>query len=63
MDFASIQAQLANLTSQLSQYAERDWSNHSTTMWWEPQQAQHDVYWRPYEEFYSRPMQPPQRHI
>ncbi|RXH93539.1 hypothetical protein DVH24_014115 [Malus domestica] len=25
-------------------------------MWWESQQAQHDGYWQPYEEFYSRPM-------
>ncbi|KAM2181791.1 hypothetical protein ACFX1Q_032359 [Malus domestica] len=66
MDFASIQAQLANLTSQLSQYAERttmqsvptfDWIDHSTSMWWESQQAQHKGYWQPYEEFYSRPMQ------
>ncbi|KAM2053582.1 hypothetical protein ACFX1T_003206 [Malus domestica] len=81
MDFASIQAQLANLTSQLSQYAERttmrsvptfgasyrqgyqanqcpqrDWSDHSTSMWWESQQDQHEGYWQPYEEFYSRPM-------
>ncbi|KAM1626162.1 hypothetical protein ACFXTN_013196 [Malus domestica] len=81
MDFASIQAQVANLTSQLSQYAERitmqsvptfgasygqgyqanqcpqrDWSDHSTSMWWESQQAQHEGYWQPYEEFYSRPM-------
>ena len=88
MDFASIQAQLANLTSQLSQYAERttmqsvptfgafyrqgyqvnecpqrDWSNHSTSMWWEARQAQHQGYWQPYEEFYSRPMQPPQPQI
>ncbi|KAM1695941.1 hypothetical protein ACFXTN_027524 [Malus domestica] len=82
MDFASIQAQLANLTSQLSQIAERtimqsvptfgasyrqgyqanqcpqrDWSDHSTSMWWESQRAQHEGYWQPYEEFYSRPMQ------
>ncbi|KAM1298129.1 hypothetical protein EV1_024603 [Malus domestica] len=81
MDFGSIEAQLANLTSQLSQYAERttmqsvptfgasygqgyqanqcpqrDWSDHSTSMWWESQQAQHEGYWQPYEEFYSRPM-------
>ncbi|KAM2523513.1 hypothetical protein PS1_030326 [Malus domestica] len=81
MDFANIQAQLANLTSQLSQIAERttmqsvptfgasyrqgyqanqcpqrDWSDHSTSMWWESQRAQHEGYWQPYEEFYSRPM-------
>ena len=68
MDFGSIQAQLANLTSQLSQYAEgttmqsvptfgasyrqgyqanqfpqRDWSDHSNSMWWEPQQFQQDA--------------------
>ncbi|KAM2893899.1 hypothetical protein FF1_009199 [Malus domestica] len=88
MDFASIQAQLANLTSQMSQYAERttmqnvpifgasyrqgyqanqcsqkDWSDHSNSMWWEAQQVQHEGYWQPYEEFYSGPMQPPQPHI
>ncbi|KAM1559969.1 hypothetical protein TB2_031904 [Malus domestica] len=88
MDFASIQAQLANLTSQLSQIAESttmqsvptfgasyrqgyqanlypqsDWSDHSNSMWWEAQQVQHKAYWQPYEEFYSRPMQPPQPHI
>ncbi|KAM2449560.1 hypothetical protein PS1_019653 [Malus domestica] len=88
MDFASIQTQLANLTSQLSQYAERttmqsvptfgasyrqgyqanqcpqrDWSDHSNSMWWEAQQVQHEGYWQPYEEFYSGPMQPPQPHI
>ncbi|KAM1134528.1 hypothetical protein ACFX19_044345 [Malus domestica] len=82
MDFASIQTQLANLTSQLSQYAERttmqsvptfgasyrqgyqanqcpqrDWSDHSTSMWWESQQDPHEGYWQPYEEFYSRSMQ------
>ncbi|KAM1419504.1 hypothetical protein ACFXTO_023040 [Malus domestica] len=82
MNFSSIQAQLANLTSQLSQYAERpimqsvptfgvsyrqgyqanqcpqrNWSDHSTSIWWESQQAQHEGYWQPYEEFYSRPMQ------
>ncbi|KAM1356104.1 hypothetical protein ACFX2H_030069 [Malus domestica] len=88
MDFASIQAQLANLTSQMSQYAERttmqnvpifgasyrqgyqanqcsqkDWSDHSNSMWWKAQQVQHEGYWQPYEEFYSGPMQPPQPHI
>ncbi|KAM1157132.1 hypothetical protein TB2_027314 [Malus domestica] len=88
MDFASIQAQLANLTSQMSQYAERttmqnvpifgasyrqgyqanqcsqkNWSDHSNSMWWEAQQVQHEGYWQPYEEFYSGPMQPPQPHI
>ncbi|KAM2715186.1 hypothetical protein EV2_044823 [Malus domestica] len=82
MDFASIQTQLANLTSQLSQYAERttmqsvptfgasyrqgyqanqcpqrDWSDHSTSMWWESQQDPHEGYWQPYKEFYSRSMQ------
>ena len=75
MDFASIQDQLANLTSQLSQYAERttmqsvptfgasyrqeyqanqrsqrDWSDHSNSMWYESQQVQHEGYWQPYEE-------------
>ena len=85
MDFASIQAQLANLTSQLSQHAERttlqsvptfgtsyrqgfqtnqypqrDWSDHSNSMWWEAQQVQHKAYWQPYEEYYTRPIQPPQ---
>ncbi|XP_050116962.1 uncharacterized protein LOC126594745 [Malus sylvestris] len=72
MDFANLQAQMANLTSQLSQYVERttrqsiptfDWSDHSNSMWWEPQPVQHEAYWQPYEEFYSRPMQPPQPHI
>ena len=88
MDFASIQAQLANLTSQLSPYAERttmqsvptfgasyrqgfqanqcpqrDWRDHSNSMWWEAQQVQREAYWQPYEEFYSRPMQPPQLHM
>ncbi|KAM1391912.1 hypothetical protein ACFX2I_019569 [Malus domestica] len=66
MDFASSQAQLAILTSQLSQITERttmqsvptfDWNDHSTSMWWESQRAQHEGYWQPYEEFYSRPMQ------
>ena len=37
-----------------------DWSDHSNSMWWEPQQAKHEGYWQPYEEFYSSPMQPPQ---
>ena len=32
-------------------------------MWWEPQQGQHEAYWQPYEEFYSRPMQPPTQQI
>ncbi|KAM1100505.1 hypothetical protein ACFX15_006730 [Malus domestica] len=84
MDFASIQAQLENLTSQMSQYAERttmqnvpifgayyrqgyqanqcsqkDWSDHSNSMWWEAQQVQHDGYWQQSEEFYLTPMQPP----
>ena len=85
-----------------------DWSDHSNSMWWEPQnaqqggywqppqphiqyatpnssssidynqklneliclvqgsqnqdnEAQQEGYWQPYEEFYSTPMQPPQR--
>ena len=88
MDFASIQAQLANLTSKLSPYAERttmqsvptfgasyrqgfqanqcpqrDWRDHSNSIWWEDQQVQREAYWQPYEEFYSRPMQPPQLHM
>ncbi|KAM2967113.1 hypothetical protein FF1_027412 [Malus domestica] len=72
MDFANLQAQMANLTSQLSQYVGRttrqsiptfDWSDHSNSMWWEPQPVQHEAYWQPYEEFYSRPMQLPQPHI
>ncbi|KAM2889708.1 hypothetical protein FF1_013295 [Malus domestica] len=37
-----------------------NWSDHSNSMWWEAQQVQHEAYWHPYEEFYSRPMQPPQ---
>ena len=37
-----------------------DWSNHSNSIWWEPQQAQHEGYWQLYEEFYSKPMHPPQ---
>ena len=112
MDFATIQAQLAKLTSQLSQYAERttmqsvptcgvsygqgypthqcsqfaanedawgyqghsqswdnmfsnaynsDWRDYSDYMWGEPQQFQQDGYWQQEEEFYSRPMQPPQQ--
>ena len=108
MDFACIQAQLAQLTSQLTQNAERatmpsvptfgasygqgyqnhqcpqfsanedvwghqgfqanqcpprDWSDHSNSMWWEAQQVQHEEYWQPYEEFYSKPMEPPQPHM
>ncbi|KAM1709603.1 hypothetical protein ACFX1T_000084 [Malus domestica] len=88
MAIANIQAQIANLTSQLSQYVERttrqsvptfgvsyrqkyqanqrsqrDWSDHSTSMWWESQQVQHEGYWQPYEEFYSSHAQPPQPHI
>ena len=110
MDFATIQAQLAKLTSQLSQYAERttmqsvptcgvsygqgypthqcsqfaanedawgyqghsqswdnmfsnaynsDWRDYSDYI--EPQQFQQDGYWQQEEEFYSRPMQPPQQ--
>ena len=37
-----------------------DWSDHSNSMWWEPQHVQEEGYWPPYEEFYSTPMQPPQ---
>ena len=83
MPIANIQAQIANLTSQLSQHIERTsmqsvptfgypvyqqgwesdntWSDHSNTMWWEPQQAQHEAYWQPHEEFYLEPMPPPQQ--
>ena len=80
MAIANIQAQITNLTSQLSQHIERttmqsiptfgasymrgyeaDWSNHSNSMWWEPQQVQHKAYWQPYEEFYSEPTPPPQQ--
>ena len=69
MAIANIQAQIANLTSQLSQHIEWttmqsvptfDWCDHSNSMWWEPQQVQHEAYWQPYEEFYATPMQPPQ---
>ncbi|KAM1349006.1 hypothetical protein ACFX2F_003120 [Malus domestica] len=111
MNFATIQAQLAKLTSQLSQYPERttmqsvptygvsygqgypthqcsqfatnedawgyqghsqswdnmfsnaynsNWRDYSDYMWGEPQQFQQDGYWQQEEEFYSRPMQPPQ---
>ena len=112
MAIANLQAQIANLTSQLSQQIERttmqsvptfgasymqgypvnqqgwesvntlgyqdhnqsrnnlfsnsynsDWSDHSNSMWWEPQQVQHEAYWQPYEEFYSNPMQPPPQQI
>ncbi|KAM2028090.1 hypothetical protein PS1_020608 [Malus domestica] len=110
MAIANLQAQMTNLTSQLSQYIERttiqstptfdvsytqgyeadqhpqrnwesyhdhnqsmnnlfsntynsDWSDHSNTMWWEPQPVQHEGYWQPYNEFYSSPAQPPQTHI
>ena len=38
-----------------------DWIDHSNSMWWEPQQVQHEAYWPPYEEFYSEPMPPPQQ--
>ena len=110
MAIANIQAQIANLTSQLSQHIERttmqsiptygvqgyqaherpqrgwenvdtwgyqspnqsrnnlfsntynsDWIDHSNSMWWEPQQVQHEAYWQPYEEFYSEPMPPLQQ--
>ena len=83
MAIANIQAQIGNLTSQLSQHIERttmqgiptfgasytrgyeadqrDWSNHSNSMWWEPQQVQNEAYWQPYEEFYSEPMPPLQQ--
>ncbi|KAM1611266.1 hypothetical protein ACFX1Z_000060 [Malus domestica] len=115
MAIANIQAEIENLTSQLSQYINRttiqstptfdvsymqgyqadqhpqrswesvntwgyqdhnqsgnnlfsnmynsDWSDHSNSMWWESQQDQHEGYWQPYEEFYSRPAQPPQPYI
>ena len=112
MEIANIQAQIANLTSLLSQHIERttmqsapaygvqgyqahgrpqrgwenvdtwgyqspnqsrndlfsntynsDWIDHSNSMWWEPQQGQHEAYWQPYEEFYSSPMQPPPQQI
>ncbi|KAM2147008.1 hypothetical protein ACFX1Q_003803 [Malus domestica] len=113
MDFATIQAQLVKLTSQLSQNAERttmqsvttcgvsygqgypthkcsqfavnedawgyqghsqswdnmfsnaynsDWRDYSDYMWGEPQQFQQDGYWQQEEEFYSRPIQPPQQY-
>ncbi|KAM2088277.1 hypothetical protein ACFX1X_032723 [Malus domestica] len=112
MDFATIQAQLAKLTSQLSQYAKRttmqsvptcgvsygqgypthqcsqfttnedawgyqshsqswdnmfsnaynsDWRDYLDYMCGKPQQFQQDGYWQQEEEFYSRPMQPPQQ--
>ena len=38
-----------------------DWVDHSNSMWWEPQQGQHEAYWHPYEEFYSEPIPPPQQ--
>ena len=107
--FATIQAQLANLTSQLTQNAERtsmpsvptldvpygqgyqthqspqfsayedawgfqgydqsrgnmysnacnsNWRDYSNQMWDEPQHFQQRGYWQQ-DEFYSRPMQPP----
>ena len=116
MAIANLQAQMANLTSLMSQYIERStmqsvatfgvssrqgyqtnqrpqlienggwdsvnawgyqghnqsrndlfsntynpgWRDHSNFMWREPQQVQQEGYWQPSEEFYSRPMQPPQ---
>ena len=111
MALATIQAQLAHLTSQLTHNAERttmpsvptfdvpyeqgyqnhqcpqfaangdawgyqgydqpsnnmfsnaynsDWRDYSDYMWDEPQQFQQGGYWQQDEEFYSRPMQPPQ---
>ena len=48
MAIANIQAQIATLTSQVSQHIEwttmqgvptLDWHDHSNSMWWEPQQA------------------------
>ena len=112
MAIANIQAQVANLTSQLSHHIERttmqsapaygvqgyqahecpqrgwenvdtwdyqspnqsrndvfsntynsDWIDYSNSMWWEPQQGQHEAYWQPYEQFYSSPMQPPPQQI
>ncbi|KAM1590770.1 hypothetical protein ACFX1Z_034493 [Malus domestica] len=107
MALATIQAQLAQLTAQLTHNAERttmpsvptfdvpygqgyqspqfyanedvwgyqghnqsrgnmfsnacnsDWRGNSDYMWDEPQQFQQDGYWQQ-DEFYSRPMQPPQ---
>jgi len=40
-----------------------DWSDHSNSIWWEPQHIQQEGYWQPYEEFYSTSMHPPQPHI
>ena len=111
-DMATIQAQLAQLTAQLTHNAERtsmpsvptldvpygqgyqahqypqfsayddnwgyqrhsqsrgnmysnacnsDWRGYSNQMWDEPQQFQQSGYWQQ-DEFYSRPMQPPQHH-
>ena len=92
-DMATIQAQLAQLTAQLTHNAERttmpsvptldvpygqgyqghsqsrgnmysnacnsDWRGYSNQMWDEPQHFQQSGYWQQ-DEFYSRPMQPPQ---
>ena len=66
-DMATIQAQLAQLTAQLTHNAERSsmqsvptygGQHHSNSMWWEAQQVPHEANWQPYEEFYSKPMQP-----
>ncbi|KAM2493794.1 hypothetical protein ACFX1W_033969 [Malus domestica] len=81
MALATIQAQLAQLTAQLTHNAERttmpsvptfdvpygqgyqtcnsDWRGNSDYMWDEPQQFQQGGYCQQ-DEFYSRPMQPPQ---
>ena len=70
MAIANIQAQIANLTSQVSQHIEwttmqgvptLDWHDHSNSMWWEPQQVKPEAYWQPYEECYSEPMLSPQQ--
>ena len=70
MAIANIQAQIANLTSQVSQHIEwtamqgvptLDWHDHSNSMWWEPQQVKPEAYWQPYEECYSEPMVSPQQ--
>ena len=37
-----------------------NWRDYVDYMWGEPQQVQQGGYWQQDEEFYSRPMQPPQ---
>ena len=47
-----------------NQYPRRDWSDHSTSMWWEPQRFQQGGYWQQEDEFYHWPYelsQPPQQ--